>query len=273
MAGGAGAGAAAGSVVPGVGTLIGAGVGALGSAVSGVLGNSATKNTNKTNLAISRQQMAFQERMSNTAHQRETSDLVKAGLNPILSATGGSGASSPAGASATMQSPDMSYVGKSLEGGITNALNYQSTLASLQSQKVQNAKTTAETLNTIEQGKAISESIKGQQISNAKATGTLVPDIDRARYESQRSQIAKQREDAEGKFKQLRAHEDEKNVWWDKKSEQAGELLDNITSGLNIFKLFRAPKTKEGPSSRSSSKGPADPYDGQGVGPYNPGAK
>lgn len=41
----------------------------------------------------------WQEKMSNTAHQREVQDLIKAGLNPVLSANYG-GSSTPAGSSA-----------------------------------------------------------------------------------------------------------------------------------------------------------------------------
>jgi hypothetical protein len=74
----------------------------LGQIIGGALGFLGQKKANKANLQIAREQMAFQERMSNTAYTRATKDLENAGLNRILAL--GSPASSPAGQTAQMQS-------------------------------------------------------------------------------------------------------------------------------------------------------------------------
>lgn len=131
---------ALGGIGAALGGLPGAVIGSsMGSSLSSAQG---VADQNEANAAQSVKQMEFQERMSNTAHQREVEDLRAAGLNPILSA-GGGGASAPSGSSAQMlnKAPDFSHA-------VTSAIDAKTAVQNLENLKEQQKLTEFQTKKT-----------------------------------------------------------------------------------------------------------------------------
>lgn len=186
-----------------IGSAVGSWFGSVSSsaatgALNQISNNIASAKSYKYNKQLIDYQQKWQEKMSGTAHQREVQDLTKAGLNPILSATGGSGASY-----GSASAPGISVDGAQFDNPVTNALQ-------IRQQRNQNKLTESQNKLTEEQTEktksdiSVNDSIKDNYVfQNHK----VIADIDAIynNIDNQTAMNAKQLDVLDEQIKQIRA--------------------------------------------------------------------
>lgn len=165
----------------GLAAIIAAAISAVGSATAAGVNYASTKSTNEANAKMQADANKQNQYNLEHAHQIEMEDLKAAGLNPILTATGGSGAPQTSMQAARMQAPqlDFSGIGSAMSSMLSTLMLSQVMDSKVEALKANTeAKIAASEISAASRKEVADKYIKARQVAaaarNAEAGKSLV---------------------------------------------------------------------------------------------------
>jgi hypothetical protein len=208
----------------------------------------AMQRANDLNVGYARENRAWQEKMSNTAYQRQVQDLEAAGLNKMI-ALGGAGASVPSGAVPTVQA--VNKRGSMIAGAMSQVekiMGLKSASSAIDVQKGQAANLATDTDLKKTQNASTFAGIKKIEADTNTANATVAIRKNEIRESAARAKIAENERIVSDSKLETKKKLGPANEWIKTISEAVGiplKAAGTVFAGKNAFDpLRRRPNVK-----------------------------